>query len=310
MDSPPGDAFVIDRGPDAHYQIAHQDNSRWDGFMFRQGDIVISTRSRSGTTWMQMICALLIFQTPDLPAPLGQLSPWMEWLSLDRDALLAGLAAQEHRRFIKTHTPLDGIPLDPRVTYIVVSRHPLDMAVSLYHHYANLDVRRLNELAGQPDTGTPEPLPPLREWLLSWVTQECDPYQRVDTLPGVMHHAADAWSRRADPNVTLMHYDDLVVDLAGQMRQLAERLGICVSAASWPDLVSAASFSSMLSRAERFTPGPPGVFLDDTAFFRKGQSGAGYALLSRAELSSYRVRVARMAAPEVVSWLHRDADTR
>lgn len=33
---------------------------------------------------MQMICALLVFQTPDLPAPLAELSPWMEWLSLDR----------------------------------------------------------------------------------------------------------------------------------------------------------------------------------------------------------------------------------
>jgi len=26
---------------------------------------------------MQMICALLIFQTPELPAPLAQLSPWL-----------------------------------------------------------------------------------------------------------------------------------------------------------------------------------------------------------------------------------------
>ena len=99
---------------------------------------------------MQMICALLIFQTPDLPAPLAQLSPWMEWLSLDREELLAGLAAQKHRRFIKTHTPLKGLLLDPRVTYVVVARHPLDMAVSLYYHYANLDARRLNELAGTP----------------------------------------------------------------------------------------------------------------------------------------------------------------
>ena len=43
----------------------------------------------------------------------------------------AQLAEQRHRRFIKTHTPLDGIPLDPRVTYIVAARHPLDTFVSL-----------------------------------------------------------------------------------------------------------------------------------------------------------------------------------
>ena len=94
-----GGAFVTDHGPDVLYRIGHQDNSRWDGFVFRPGDIVFSTRSRSGTTWMQMICALLIFQTPDRPAPLAEMSPWMEWLPLDREELLAGLAAQKHRRF-------------------------------------------------------------------------------------------------------------------------------------------------------------------------------------------------------------------
>ena len=302
-----GGAFVIDHGPDALYRIGHQDNSRWDGFVFHPGDIVISTRSRSGTTWMQMICALLIFQTPDLPAPLAELSPWMEWLSLDREELLAGLAAQKHRRFIKTHTPLKGLPLDPRVTYVVVARHPLDMAVSLYHHYANLDVRRLNELAGYPETGTPEPLPRLREWLLSWVAQDCDPYQRLDTLAGVMHHVADAWSRRAEPNVILVHYDDLAGDLEGQMRQLAARLGIAVPASLWPGLVSAATFHGMRSRAGRLTPGPPGLFLDDAAFFRNGRPGAGNAMLTPGELGSYRARVAEMASRDVVSWLHRDA---
>ena len=84
------------------------------GFPFRQGDIVISTRSKSGTTWMQMICALLIFQTPELPAPLGELSPWLDWLVTPPRQMFARLAAQTHRRVIKTHTPLDGVPIDPR----------------------------------------------------------------------------------------------------------------------------------------------------------------------------------------------------
>jgi hypothetical protein len=40
-----GGAFVIDHGPEALYRIGRQDNSRWDGFVFHPGDIVISTRS-------------------------------------------------------------------------------------------------------------------------------------------------------------------------------------------------------------------------------------------------------------------------
>jgi hypothetical protein len=63
----------------------------------------------------------------------------------------------------------------------------------------------------------------------------------------------------------------------------------------------------MRSRAERLTPGPPGLFLDDIAFFRNGRSGTGNAILTPEELGSYRTRVAEMASRDVVSWLHRDA---
>src|SRR5215212_2580915 len=100
---------------------------RWEGFPFRDGDIVISTRSKSGTTWLQMICALLVFQRPDLPAPLAELSPWLDWRTRPTEDVVAGLEAQRHRRFVKTHTPLDGVPLDPRATYLVAGRDPRDM---------------------------------------------------------------------------------------------------------------------------------------------------------------------------------------
>jgi hypothetical protein len=135
--------------PLVRYRSGEEDSGRWAGFPFRQGDIVISTRSKTGTTWVQMICALLVFQAPDLPAPLAQLSPWLDWLIIPRDEVYARLASQQHRRFIKTHTPLDGIPVDSRATYIVVGRHPLDMAVSLYHQGDNIDRGRVRHLTGQ-----------------------------------------------------------------------------------------------------------------------------------------------------------------
>ncbi len=289
------------------YQSAEEDSARWRGLEFRQGDIVISTRSKSGTTWMQMICALLVFQTPDLPAPLSELSPWLDWLVVPRDEVYARLAAQDHRRFVKTHTPLDGIPIDARATYIVVARHPLDMAVSLYHQGDNLDRERIRRLTGQPQPDEPpSPRPPIREWLLGWINRDVEPREQLDSLPGVLWHLSDAWARRAESNVVLVHYDDLSTDLGSEMRRLATLLDITVPEEAWPELVAAATFEQMRAAGRHVVPDPSGVLKDTGAFFRRGTSGAGRELLTADELVDYRARTAQLASPDLLAWLHRD----
>jgi aryl sulfotransferase len=289
------------------YRSDEEDSARWLGFPFREGDIVISTRSKSGTTWMQMICALLVFRSPNLPAPLSELSPWLDWLVTPRDDVVARLARQKHRRFVKTHTPLDGIPLDRRATYIVVARHPLDMAVSLYHQGDNIDRVRLRQLTGRPEPdGPPSARLPMHEWLLSWIDRDVEPDADLDSLPGVMWHLSDAWARRDADNVVLVHYGDLATDLEGQMRRVAARLAISVPAQTWPGLVEAATFEHMRDRAPELVPDPAGVLIDTAAFFRRGRSGSGRELLTPRELEHYRARVAGLAGPELLAWLHRE----
>jgi len=290
------------------YQSADEDSSRWADFPFRPGDIVISTRSKCGTTWMQMICALLIFGDSVLPARLSTLSPWLDWLGSPRTQVFDRLAAQTHRRFIKTHTPLDGLPLDPHATYIVVGRHPLDMAVSLYHHVDNLNRERIAMLTGHDDPPPPRRTRPgLREWLLAWIDRDVAPGEQLDSLPGVLWHLSDTWARRAAPNVVLIHYDDLLADLDGEMRRLAERLGILLPAARWSALVEAASFDHMRGQADQLAPNPDGVLNSSSAFFRRGRSGAGREQLTDAELEHYRTRAARMVPSDLFAWLHRDS---
>jgi aryl sulfotransferase len=287
------------------YQSADEDSARWTGFPFRDGDIVISTRSKTGTTWVQMICALLIFGTPELPAPLAELSPWLDHLIEPQDAVYARLAAQQHRRFIKTHTPPDGIPLDPRASYIVTARHPLDMFVSLYHQADNIDQARLRELTGQPEPpGPPRPRTPLHDRLLRWIADDDDPRAYPDSLPGLMWHLSDAWARRGEPNVLLVHYDDLSADLEGQMRGIAARLGIAVPEPAWPALAAAASFDGMRDRADWLVP-TAGLFKSNAAFFRRGRSGAGRETLSDSELERYYTRAAQLAPADLLAWLHR-----
>jgi aryl sulfotransferase len=218
----------------------------------------------------------------------------------------ARLEAQRHRRFIKTHTPLDGVPIDERATYIVVARHPLDMAVSLYHQGENLDRARIRQLTGQPEAVQPlKPRTPLREWLLDWIDNDASPTGEMDSLPGVMWHLSDAWQRRLEPNIVLVHYNELLVDLEGQMRRIALLLGIDVPEHLWPMLVHAATFSSMSSRAVELAPDPSGILKSPAAFFRRGRSGSGRELLTDAELAHYRDRVQPLAPAELLTWLHR-----
>ena len=286
------------------YQSPDEDSARWLGFPFRDGDIVISTRSKTGTTWVQMICALLIFQTPALPAPLAQLSPWLDHLIVPRDEVYAQLAAQEHRRFIKTHTPLDGVPLDPRATYIVTARHPLDMFVSLYHQSDNIDHERLRQLTGQPEPAEPpRPRTPLHDRLLRWIADDDDPREYPDSLPGLMWHLSDAWARRHEPNVLLVNYNDLLADLDDQMRWLAGQLGIAVPEQAWPTLVQAATFERMRHSADTLVP-TAGIFKSNAAFFRRGTSGAGREILSDEELAAYHARATQLAPSDMLTWLH------
>jgi aryl sulfotransferase len=289
-----------------HYVSPDDDNARWRGFAFREGDIVISSRSRSGTTWTQMICLLLVFQAPDLPDQLAVLSPWMDHLVRPVEDVHARLAAQTHRRVIKTHTPLDGVPLDDRVTYVVVARHPLDAAVSLYFHSANIDRVRLAELIGAPPPTQPAaPRPPLHEWLCDWVDWDGDLNTQLDSLPGVMHHLADAWARRHEANVVLVHYDDLLADLEGSMRGLSAALDIAIDEARWPRLVRAATFDEMRAGSAVFAPETEGLFKSPDAFFRHGVSGDGPGLLSADELERYHARAAALAPADLLTWLHR-----
>ena len=104
------------------YQNHHLDSTRWDGFATRPDDIVISTSMKAGTTWMQRICAALVFQTPDLEQPVDATSPWIDMRNAHPGLVGPVLEAQTHRRFLKSHLPLDATPYYDEIKYIVVGR--------------------------------------------------------------------------------------------------------------------------------------------------------------------------------------------
>ena len=296
------------------YRSLVMDSARWEGFPFRAGDVVISTPPKCGTTWTQMLCALLIFDSPDPPAPLAQVSPWLDMQLNDLASVVARLEAQEHKRFIKTHVPLDGIPVEPGVTYIGVGRDPRDVSLSWEHHMANLDVGALmtaraeavglddlEELGPLPDPPPEDPVERFWHWALSpsgvmWGT----------TLGEILHHLQTFWDRRHEPNVALFHYSDLSADLPGQMRRLAEVLEVDLEGDRIQELARAATFDRMRDNADRIAPNTDhGIWLSTTDFFHKGSSGQWRHLLDDEDVRRYEQRVAELVEPDLARWAHR-----
>ncbi len=149
----------------------------------------------------------------------------------------------------------------------------------------------------------------LHDALIEWIGGDEDSRRYSTSLPATMRHLSQAWSRRAEPNVMLAHYDDLLSDLDGQMRRLADGFGIAVGEQSWPALVEAATFERMRDRDDILVPPPPGIVPNNALFFRRGTSGAAREILSDEEMAWYHVRVARLAPPELIEWLHRPVPT-
>ena len=54
------------------YRNLIADSARWKGFPFRADDIIINTPPKSGTTWTQMLCAMLVFDSVEFSRQLAE----------------------------------------------------------------------------------------------------------------------------------------------------------------------------------------------------------------------------------------------
>jgi hypothetical protein len=297
----------------AEYVSYISDNCRWDALELRDGDIVITTPSKSGTTWTQMLVALLIFDGPDLPGPLSIISPWLDMNTRPIGDVVAVLDAQTHRRFIKTHTPLDGLPVDDRVTYVGVGRDPRDVAVSMAFHTLNVDRERLRQLhdtvvapEAEPVTAANDiglsPYDRFREWIDAPPTLDGN-----ESLATIIRHLTTIWERRHEQNVALFHYADYQADLPGEMVQLADHLGVDLTRSKAEKLATHASLDAMRARATDLAPNSTDrLWKSDAQFFRSGATGEWQTIFDGDLAARYESRVAQLADPELVRWLHHD----
>jgi hypothetical protein len=293
------------------YQGFIADSDRWNRFKQRDGDVVITTPSKSGTTWMQTIVGMLLRQTTDLP-PISTIAPWIDMQIRTEDEAFAMLDGQTGRRFMKTHTPLDGLPANPNVTYIAVIRHPLDVALSDRDHGLNMNEEETVALresvagkyekpAGQEDA--PEEPAPFLRWFID--NSRGPTGSGPNGLADYAQQIGTYWDARNEPNVHLFHYQDMWNDLDGEMRRVARALGVAIDEETWPAFVDAATLKSMRGRATKAAPDAHlPIWKSPEEFFRQGGTRDWASLLTADEIAHFDERLRELAG-DSYDWIMR-----
>lgn len=294
------------------YQNHTIDSTRWQRYQPRTGDIVIATSYKSGTNWMQEIVRQLIFQGQDVPerenVSLKQISFWLEQRNLPLDDLLNKLDAQQHRRFLMCHLPLDGLPFFPQLHYIVVGRDARDVGMSMWNHYSEMvDAIFANPNNAQNQGFAPLPPPPqdVHAFWQKWITQGYFPWES-EGYPfwGNLHHTQSWWPYRHLPNILFVHYNDLKADLVGEIRRIADFLTIPLVDTLLPSILHAVNIDVMRAREERLkSPLLASLKQGGHSFFFKGTNGRWRDVLSADELQLYEEKAATVLTPDCRAWL-------
>jgi aryl sulfotransferase len=278
------------------YRSAIIDGTRWAAYNHRPGDIFVCAPPKCGTTWTQTIVASLLWPDGNLPGAVIEMGPWFDGRIFDFDELSARLGAQTHRRYIKTHTPADGIPIFDTASYIVVARDGRDAFVSFVNHLQHMRddlIERLNaEAMAQGIDPVMKFHGDIHEFFDTWI---------MDAPP--LRHLATWWDLRGEPNVLFVHYNDLQADLDGEMRRVAAFLNIDIPAARWSGVVERCTFERMREDADKVGDFQRVFEGGAESFFFKGTNGRWREVLTEGELQRYQDRVEELLAPEAAHWL-------
>ena len=291
-----------------YYRSALMDARRWDNFKPRSDDIIITTSYKAGTTWMQGICAALVFQAPRPPAPQDALTPWLDANFGPVEDVLALLESLQNRRYIKTHLPLDGIRFIEEAKYIFVGRDGKDVWMSMWNHWHNMNpdvIEGLNAAPGREGPELPLPAQDIGKAFDDWLSRASFEWEN-NGYPfwSHLHHAKSWWEFRHLPNILFVHYEDLLADTDREMRRISEYLDIPVNESLWPTLVQAVSFSEMKKDAATMGPGASqGVWKDSSNFFHQGKSRRWQGVLTDDQVKAYDELALAELGPELARWL-------
>ena len=278
----------------------HFDSTIWNDLAFRPDDIVIATYSKSGTTWLQQMIGQMLFG-PDPELETAEMSPWLDLRVPPKEAKLPMVEAQTHRRFLKTHLPVDALVFSPLAKYVYIGRDARDVVWSLHNHHSNANALWYHALNDTPGRIGPPIAPPpadIRQYWHEWFDGDGYPFWSF------WENVRTWWAVRDLPNVQLVHFADLKRDMPAEMRRMAAFLDIPVASTAWPAILEYCSFDWMKANATRSAP-LGGVFWDAGAevFINKGVNGRWRDTLTDEDNAACEARAIKELGPQCARWL-------
>jgi aryl sulfotransferase len=287
----------------SEFQNHHMDSTRWNDFPFRSDDIIVASWNKSGTTWTQQIVSQLVFLGEE-QAPINMTSPWLDFTPIPHEANIGLLEAQKHRRFLKTHSPLENLVFSPKAKYIYVARDGRDAIWSLHNHLYNatpLFYQLLNGSPGRVGSALEKPPADPRQYFLDILEDD----ERDTTALPIWKTIRGWWSARDLPNVLLVHFNDLKADLSGEIQRVADFLEIDVPEEKLPVISEHCTFEYMKAHATQMCPMQSDVAFENgvDTFIYKGSNGRWKDALTADDVKLYEEKAISELGEECAAWL-------
>jgi aryl sulfotransferase len=278
----------------------HFDSTVWNDFKFRDDDIIIATYAKAGTTWLQQIVSQLLFNGQE-GLQVAEMSPWIDLRFPPKDIKLSEVERQTHRRFIKTHLPVDALVFSPSAKYLYIGRDGRDVVWSFYNHHSSANdlwYEALNDTPGLVGPPIGRPTESIVDYFCDWLEKDGFPiwsyWENIKTW----------WEIRDLDNVSLLHFANLKSDMPGEIRRIADFVNIPIHGDQWDAILEHCSFDYMKANA---TPSVPlgGAFWEGGAetFVHKGINGRWRDILpSRVSVAYEKMAVEKLGQP-CADWL-------
>jgi len=279
----------------------HFDSTIWNDFKFRDDDIIIATYAKSGTTWLQQIVSQLIFNGQE-NLEVAEMSPWLDLRVPPKEVKLPAVEAQTHRRFIKTHLPVDALVFSPKAKYIYIGRDGRDVVWSMYNHHATANelwYQALNDTPGRVGPPIEKPTSDIVQYFRDWLDKDGFPFWPF------WENIKSWWDIRNLPNVHLIHFAKLKEDMPGEIRKIAAFLDIKIDESKWNDILEHCSFNYMKKNSVKSVP-LGGAFWDGgaDAFINKGTNGRWKDMLTKEDNERYEKMCVEHLGEECARWLN------